>query len=200
MIDEFNTFQSIINTQHSETDTFARFYDRSVKTGEINSKTGLPVFKDICYVEIRIKNNNTDIYDQPATAEKIARFPEAYRRYQATKKQSQNGSPLEHFSFLTASQIDTLKCHGIVTVEALASLPKERAQDLDVVREKEAAEKFMYSARHNCTQIEWQTKCDALQKQIDMLTRENRILVDRLKSGKAMKSSHQFRKAGQKGK
>ncbi len=200
MIDEFNTFQTMINTQHSETDTFARFYDRSVKTNDINPKTGLPIFKDICYVEIRIKNNNTDIYDQPATPEKIARFPEAYHRYQATKKQCQDGSPLEHFSFLTAAQIATLKCHGICTVEALASLSRERAQDLDLVREKDMAEKFLSSAQKNCTQIEWQTKCDALQKQIDTLRRENQLLIERLKSGTAPQKPYKFRKTNQKGK
>ncbi len=190
MFDEFSTFQSVINTQHSETDTFARFYDRSVKTGEINPKTGLPVFKDMCYVEIRIKNNNTDIYDQPATPEKIARFPEAYNRYQSAKKKCCDGAPLEHFSFLTSAQIDTLKCHGIYTVESLAALPDERAQDLDIVAEKDAAEKFLSSAQRNCTQIEWEKKLAALQRQIETLTQENRLLTERLKFG----AKHPMRK------
>ncbi len=200
MFDEFSTFQSVINTQHSETDTFARFYDRSVKTGEINPKTGLPIFKNVCYVEIRIKNNNTDIYDQPATPEKIARFPEAYRRYETTKKQVRDGSPLEHFSFLTAAQIDTLKCHGICTVERLASLPFEKAQDLDVTSEKEAAEKFLSSARKNCSQIEWQTKFDTLQKQIEALTRENKQLRERLQTTSAHRTSNKSRPMGRKSK
>ena len=180
MFDDFNTFQSIISSQHTETDTFARFYDKSVKTHDINPKTGLPVFKDVCYVEIRIKNNNTDIYDQPATPEKIARFPEAYRRYQLTKEKCQEGTPLEHFSFLTSSQINTLKCHGILTVEKLVGLTEQQARDLDICSEKESAQRFLNLARQTFSQSEWEQKYQALQQQLDALKQENTRLKQEL--------------------
>ncbi|MBQ9090205.1 MAG: hypothetical protein IJY58_04065 [Alphaproteobacteria bacterium] len=197
MLDEFNTFQSIISSQHTETDTFARFYDKSVKTHDVNPKTGLPVFKDVCYVEIRIKNNNTDIYDQPATPEKIARFPEAYHRYQLTKEKCQEGAPLEHFSFLTSSQINTLKCHGILTVEKLAGLSDQQARDLDVCAEKASAQHFLNLAQQTLTQEQWEKKYQTLQQQIEMLKRENAQLKNHVLSGKYSKTATQRKRKKQ---
>ena len=57
----------------------ARFYDKAIKTDNI-SKDGLPIFINRCFVEIRIKDNNDEVFDQPATADKIHRFPVEYAR------------------------------------------------------------------------------------------------------------------------
>lgn len=172
MDSDFMTFQSVVAINPTHSDVFARFYDKSVKTDEINPKTGMPIFKDVCYVEIRIKNNNTDIYNQPASDEKIHRFPAEYNRYLMAKKQVENGTPLENFAFLTAAQTDTLKFHGIFTVEALADISEQQAQDLDLSAERQSAIRFMKSAQANLTQIEWQGRVDNLLAEIDVLKAE----------------------------
>lgn len=187
---DFLTFKNAIEGAKSEQDTFARFYDRSVKTDEFNPKTGTPVFKNVCYVEIRIKNNNTDIYDQPATEEKIARFPAAYNRYLLSKKEVDNGTPLEHFSFLTAAQVDTLKYHGILTIEKLNDLTPSQAQDLDLVKEYETAKQFVSGAKAQLSQIEWQNKVAALQKRIQELEKCIETMKTKEKQGaEAMKKT-----------
>lgn len=167
---DFSAFQGLLTTRNpDQTDVFARFYDRSVKTDKINPKTGLPVFKNVCFVEIRIKNNNTDIYDQPATEEKIKRFPIEYNRYMLCKKQTQEGSPLEQFSFLNAAQVDTLKYHGIFTVEALAALTERQAQDLDIPDEWQRAKSFLSNAKQQWDAQEWADRCQALEEQVRSL-------------------------------
>ena len=146
---DFSTFQKMIKQENPNDGVVARFYDKSVKTAETTSD-GLPVFKNVTYVEIRFKDNNTDIFDQPATEEKMARFPVEYARYQLGKKQVVDGQhELSQFAFLTAAEIETLKYRGIFTVEALAGLNDDRALELNLAREKKLAVKFLEVSKNN---------------------------------------------------
>ena len=107
---DFEAYQKLIEQSKykNEDNIVARFYDRAVKTG-ITDKTGLPEFKTVCYCEIRIRDNTTEVYDQPADNEKCARFPAEYARYKLSKKQAKTGMPLEQVAFLTAAEIETCK-------------------------------------------------------------------------------------------
>lgn len=168
---DFSMFQDLLNNSKGEEGVAARFYDRSVKTSKIDDN-GMPVFENVTYVEIRMKDNNTDVYDQPADKEKIRRFPLEYQRYQLERKQIKDGTPLNQFAFLDAAQIDTLKVRGIFTVEALAELPEEKAAQLNVVREHELAVKFLENAKDNKVLLEWQEKEKAYQDEIKRLQEE----------------------------
>lgn len=165
---DFAAFQELLNNCRREEGVFARFYDRSVKTGKL-TKDGLPEFEDRTFVEIRIKDNNCDIYDQPADAEKISRFPVEYNRYLLAKKQITDGSPLEQFAFLTAAQIDALKVRGIFTVEALAEIDEQKALDLNIAAERELAVKFLQNAKGNGALLDWQKKEEAYKAEIAKL-------------------------------
>ena len=149
---DFSAFQSTLQGNQRQDGIAARFYDKAVKTGKLNAD-GLPIFANRCFVEIRIKDNNCEIFDQPATPEKINRFPIEYARYQMSKKQVENGTPLEQFAFLTAAEIESLKVRGVFTVEALANLPADKAEQLELEHEREQAQKFMAYAR-NCKTLE----------------------------------------------
>lgn len=154
---DFMTFQNIVQNNNPQDGIAARFYDKAVKTGNI-SKDGLPIFENRCFVEIRIKDNTCEIFDQPATEEKIRRFPIEYARYQLGKKQVEEGTPLEQFAFLTAAEIESLKVRGIFTVEALAHLDKDKAVQLEIEAEQKLAQKFMEHAQNNKTMLCWQKK------------------------------------------
>ena len=146
---DFELFQSLIDASKSNQnkDMVARFYDRSLKTSEVD-ENGLPIFKDVCFIEIRVKDSH-DVFDQPASEDKKKRFPIEYNRYLLAKKQIKDGSPLEQFAFLTAAEIDRLKYRGIFTVEALAALGKEKAADLNLKNEHELAVRFLQNAQNN---------------------------------------------------
>ena len=139
---DFAMFEKIANNSCSEEGVVARFYDRAVKTGEVGAN-GLPKFRLACFCEIRIKDNNSEVYDQPATAEKIRRFPVEYARYQLGKKQVVEGTPLEQFAFLNRAEVETLKVHGIFTVEALNEMPEDKAVQLGIADERHLAQKFL---------------------------------------------------------
>lgn len=165
---DFATFEKIAAGTSAEDGVSARFYDRAVKTGAL-SADGLPQFKMQCFCEIRIKDNNSEVYNQPATEDKIRRFPKEYACYRLAKKEAENGTPLRQFAFLDAAEIESLKLRGIFTVEALAGLSDERAGELGLTEEKALAVKFVEQARGNLTLAQWQKKENEYLQKIKML-------------------------------
>ena len=165
---DFTTFQNIVQNNNPQEGIVARFYDKAVKTGEVN-EAGLPVFVNRCFVEIRIKDNNCEIFDQPASEEKIKRFPVEYARYQLGKKQIKEGTPLEQFAFLTAAEIESLKVRGIFTVETLAQLDESKAQQLEISQERQLAQKFIARAKDNKQLLDWQKKEETYRAEIKSL-------------------------------
>ncbi len=144
---DFSTFQNMIDGHRGEEGVFARFYDRAVKSSEVNDN-GLPIFNNKTFIEIRTKDNS-DVYDQPAREDHQKRFPVEYSRYLLEKKQVTEGTPLNMFAFLTAAQFETCKSRGIFTVEVLAQIEDERAKALNLEQEKALAIKFIEGAKGN---------------------------------------------------
>lgn len=172
---DFATYQNLINQnkQRSDEGLSARFYDKAVKTEHFDNN-GIPIFKSICYCEIRIKDNTTEVFDQPADTEKINRFPVEYARYKLQKEQKKEGTPLENFAFLTVSEIETCKYHGVSTLEALVQISEEQAKKLNLENEHKLARKFITFNRNlkNKTDIseieeKYKTEISALKAKIE---------------------------------
>ncbi len=169
---DYALFQQVIGQSESEKNVAARFYDKAVKTNEV-AKNGLPVFKNVTYIEIRLKDNSTEVFNQPATDEKIRRFPKEYALYQLSKKQVENGTPLEQFAFLTAAEIATCKSRGVFTVEALAGLDIDKVQSLGLQDEHVLAEMFLEKSNNNKMlddfakkEVEYERALEALREQL----------------------------------
>lgn len=178
MDSDFLMFQKLLNETTQEKDVFARFYDRPVKTDKIG-KNGMPVIENRTFVEIKMTNNTTEVYDQPATEDKVRRFPVEYQRYKLAQKQSAEGTPLEMFAFLDAAEIESLKMRGIFTVEALAALGKETAEKLDIAEQQNRAEKFLAVSKNNSVidefakkETEYKAEIENLQAQIAELKKK----------------------------
>ena len=174
---DYAPFQQVIGQSESEKNVAARLYDKAVKTNEV-AKNGLPVFKNVTYIEIRLKDNSTEVFNQPATDEKIRRFPKEYALYQLSKKQVENGTPLEQFAFLTAAEIATCKSRGVFTVEALAGLDIDKVQSLGLQDEHVLAEMFLEKSNNNKMlddfakkEVEYERALEALREQLAVVQR-----------------------------
>ena len=174
---DYALFQQVIGQSESEKNVAARFYDKAVKTNEV-AKNGLPVFKNVTYIEIRLKDNSTEVFNQPATDEKIRRFPKEYALYQLSKKQVENGTPLEQFAFLTAAEIATCKSRGVFTVEALVGLDIDKVQSLGLQDEHVLAEMFLEKSNNNKMlddfakkEVEYERALEALREQLAVVQR-----------------------------
>lgn len=188
---DYALFQQVIGQSESEKNVAARFYDKAVKTNEV-AKNGLPVFKNVTYIEIRLKDNSTEVFNQPATDEKIRRFPKEYALYQLSKKQVENGTPLEQFAFLTAAEIATCKSRGVFTVEALAGLDIDKVQSLGLQDERVLAEMFLEKSNNNKMlddfakkEVEYERALEALREQLAVV---QRVLNEERKKNVAAKN------------
>ncbi len=162
---------------------FAKFYDRLIKTNETNPTTGLPIFKEVCFVEVRIKNNMTDIFDQPATEEKIRQFPQEYQLYLASKEKLKEGTDLKMFAHFSPKEVATLNAHGIFSVEEFIALSPQKATDLGLKEEQEQAKTFLSLCQN-------QVDVKKLQAEIDHLKEENAHLKAQVESlSNALKTS-----------
>lgn len=172
---DFNLFRQVADNAEDERNVAARFYDKAVKTEEITAG-GLPVFKNVTYVEIRLKDNSTEVFNQPATSEKIKRFPREYALYCQSKAKIENGTPINQFAFLTAAEVATCQNRGIWTIESLAALAPQKALDLGLSDEVEKARLFSSAAKaqYEATTFavkekEYQSRISALQDEIAAL-------------------------------
>ncbi len=183
---DFSTFEKVIHNGNSEDGVVARFYDQAIKTSQI-TKDGLPKFKLVCFCEIRIKDNSSEVYNQPVTPDKIRRFPTEYALYKQAKKCAEEGTPLEQFAFLDAAEIAGLKVRGIYTVEHLTRLDAAHAEELGVSKERELAIKFVAQAKDNSSLIKWQQKEHEYQQRI----KELETKVDSLQQSKKIRSKNE---------
>ena len=179
---DYALFRQIADNKNDDRNVSARFYDKAVKTTEVNDN-GLPIFKNVTYVEIRLKDNNTEVFNQPANQDKIRRFPREYALYKMAKEQIKEGTPLEQFAFLTAAEVATCKNRGIFTVEALAELSAEKVQSLSLQNEYKLAKIFMQNAKKNNEmadfarkESEYKDKIAEYIEKFDILSEENNIL------------------------
>ena len=184
---DFALFRQMAENSENNRNVAAHFYDKAVKTDKI-SACGLPVFKNVTYVEIRLKDNNTEVFNQPASEEKIRRFPQEYALYQAAKKQISEGTPLNQFAFLSSAEIATCQNRGIFTVEALAALDAEKAEGLDLEREQHLAKLFLEQAKAtNCVAMFAQREKEYLRR-IEKLEEENNSLKQVIKNNTKSKT------------
>lgn len=82
---DFYMFQKMLNNNGKEEGVVATFYDKAIKTEEVNEK-GFPIFNTVTFVRIRTKDNN-DVFDQPASERHFQRFPVEYSRFLLAKKE-----------------------------------------------------------------------------------------------------------------
>lgn len=189
---DFALFQQMATNAEDERNVAARFYDKAVKTDKV-AANGMPIFKNVTYVEIRLKDNSTEVFNQPASEEKIKRFPREYALYKMAKEKIKDGTPLEQFAFLTAAEIETCKSRGLFTVEDLANLSKEKVQFLDLENEHDLAVKFMQKAQDNKIMAEMVAKEKEYKRQIADLEDKVRNLQQTLQ-----KRSWSFHKGDKK--
>lgn len=181
---DFALFRQLLEQPNAEDNNMvARFYDKAVKTSSV-ARNGLPIFKNVTYVEIRLKDNSTEVFNQPAGQDKIRRFPKEYALYQMAKKQTADGTPLEQFAFLDAAEIATCKSRGVFTVEMLAALPDDKIQDLGLQNEHKLACLFLEHSKQNFKLQNFAQQEAKYQSEIAELKEKVRLLEAKAKQAK----------------
>lgn len=171
---DYEMFNSYLKGNREESNVFARFYDKWIKTAEVQ-ENGMPKYVQRLYVEIKVKGN-PDIVDKLANERDFIRFPREYAIYKNKAEKIKEGTPLNQFAFLDVRQIDMCDRYGIWTVEALAGLSDEQAKEINLTDEKAKAISFMEFAKHNDVIAEYEEKIKKLNAKIAKLEDENKAL------------------------
>jgi hypothetical protein len=176
---DFAMFNNYLQNEGKETGVFARFFDKWVKTGNVQ-ENGLPEYKERCYVEIKVKNS-TDAPIRPADESDIRRFPQQYAFYKAKKEKQKDGTPLNQFAFLSLPQLEACDMRGITTIEELAALDDDKVKALNLTDAKELAMRFLDLAKNNQALAQMEAENKALRSEIETLKEENKALKEATK-------------------
>ena len=176
---DFAMFNSFVQSGQKEEGVYARFFDKWVKTGNIQ-ENGIPEYVERVYIEIKVKNS-TDTPVRPATEEDIRRFPREYAFYMNQKKKKVDGTPLNMFAFLNVPQLEVCQIKGITTIEELAALDDEKATAFSLTGAKSLALKFLDIAKDNQAIAKYEEEIKALKSEIETLKDENKALKEAAK-------------------
>lgn len=161
--------------------SFVEIYEKAVKNEAESEKVGHPVFDSVPYVRIK-PTNSKDVFDQPLNDEKKRRFADLYAKFQSGEEVKVSGWPISEWAQLDATQVETLKSAGILTVQALAEMPesglhrlpsgyitlKTRAQD--ALSERNSGQQVR--AEFEQFRASYDAKLAELSERFDLLTSE----------------------------
>ncbi len=106
------------------------FYLREVQNKARSKVEGRICFDQKEYVEIFVPGEKHLRPNRPVTEADKTRWPAAYRRFQQTREETLDGTPVEQWPFLNRAQVAELKANGIMTIEAIADIPDGMLEQL----------------------------------------------------------------------
>ncbi len=154
---------------------FVEIYDRAIKDEEASEKEGHPVFKPTPYVKIKATNSR-DVFDQPLNSEKKRRYSELFAKFESGEEVVMSGWPIAEWGYLDATQVETLKSAGILTVEALAEMPESGMHRLPsgyITLKQRAGEAL--SQRNSSEQVRMEFETFAAEHEAKMATMNETI-------------------------
>ena len=103
------------------------FFRRPIFNSGKSNEAGRPVYDEADFVMIYISRNASHV--QKVDNEVKNRFATRWARYQQGLDQAQTGTPLEQWPAMSVSMVANMKAMKIFTVEQLAELDDNRAQE-----------------------------------------------------------------------
>lgn len=153
---------------------FVAFSTEAIESPFKSKEAGRPVFDEVDIVEIRIPGDDKTIIKNAVSDEYRERFPDEYDAFKSSTTLATSGTPLEHWSALTKSQVASLKYIHINTVEDLAKLSDSNLAQVGMggheLRTKARA--FVSSATDSAFVEKQAAEMDELKEQLQALRDE----------------------------
>lgn len=109
---------------------FVEFFRKAVPNPFKSNEAGRPVFDEVDFVRISVPGDRNSNYESKVTDEHKQRFAARWERYQAGLSQAVSGTPLEQWPQMSVGTVATLKAMNVHTVEQLAEMPDQFAQQI----------------------------------------------------------------------
>lgn len=127
------TFDGVLfdhdNQYEQDNKLFVQFFTFAKQNNFKSEQAGRPIFDEVECVRIMTPGSR-DIMVAKATMQYQMRFPKQYAAFKAGKDQPLEGTPLEEVPFLSVGQVAELKAINVRTLEQLAYMPDNLAQQV----------------------------------------------------------------------
>ena len=147
---------------------FAQFYKHAKQNSTKTKEAGRPIYDEVDYVVIMVPGDKDNIVRRPVRGNDPQRFPKQWDQYQrGVTEQAQSGTPLEAWPMVTRAQVEELKFFGVHTIEALAGMPDQQAQNfMGIHKLKQAARDHIEAAKSEAPLHALRDENDALKAQM----------------------------------
>jgi hypothetical protein len=156
-------------------DCMPRFYMKPVKNEYESEKQGRDIYADTEYVEIIIPGDKYNIVNERVKDEHRNRWATQYAAFKAGQEAPLEGTPIEEWAPISASQALELKSVHVRTVEQLAGLSDSqlaKAVPMGGFALREKAQGWLKQASDAQPLAEAMQQINALQAQLDELKRQ----------------------------
>jgi hypothetical protein len=109
---------------------FVEFYRKAVENPFKSNEAGRPVFDEVDFVKITVPGDRYSNFESKVTEEHKKRFAGRWERYKAGLTQAVTGTPLEQWPQMTVGMVASLKAMNVHTVEQLAEMSDQYAQQI----------------------------------------------------------------------
>lgn len=162
----------------SDANLWVKFFKRPVKLGAKSEREGRPCYEDRDFISIVVPGSQDETVREVRDADK-ERFPVQWARYVANAEQVIDGTPLEDWPALSASQREELKYFKVFTVEQMAGLTDGQLQKLGAgyMPLRDRAKAYLETARNSAAAESYAAENARLRQEIEALREEVRKLA-----------------------
>lgn len=135
-----------------------------------SAQEGRPIYDEREYVTIRVPGDKDSVICAPVNDLHRRRFAEKYAAFKAGKSKEISGTPLSAVAWLSKSRIKELEYFNVHTLEQLASIPDNHAQQfmgINILRSH--ARDHLTAAAEGAPMIQMRTELEAKENEIAAL-------------------------------
>lgn len=123
------------NRQFGDEKLLVKFFSKPKQNQALSDEAGRPIFEDKTYISIMVPGSKTSIVQRPARDKDKQRFSAHYAAFRDHGTEEHiTGTPLDAWPALSAAQVMELRHFNIKTVEQLAGLNDNHAQNFMGIR------------------------------------------------------------------
>lgn len=165
--------------QADNTGIFPQFFIEPKEHKAKSLEAGRPIFVDQEYVRIVIAGDSKSSPVHKVNQSHIDRWPDHYRAFKQGHEAPIEGTPLNQWPSISASQAAELKALNIHTVEALAQLPDTGIQRIGMGGRElvKKAVAFLEAAKDTAAAQKYAAENERLRNDVEMLQQQIKELA-----------------------
>lgn len=173
-----------------------KFFTKPKEDKAASLEEGRPIFKDVCYVDIRVAGSRNGHVCRPATLHDKQRFPRHHDAFKNREEMPTEGTPLTEWALMTRSMAEEFAYINVKTVEQLANMPDNNAQKFmggNTLKQK--AKDWLEAAAGKAGELKFKALADEVTAENEALKEQIATMMERLNTLESAKSDDPKEKA-----